>query len=362
MDDLIKKYPAISTDQIENIVELNGGDVLMADFELKEKAFDFASQKNLEAEIDLKKERNSEQDTEAETVKEMSEANEQTSNQEQDQIIEDYKKAHVISKEELESIAEVIRAGAPRGITNSEESYLKAQFDSDFLKIQSFITLKYEQEKTDQQFDDTLNLHSKSEFPSIGGDFEKKPQKPLQSAQITKKVSFKKTSQRGKKKGKGSSQNSKRKDPKDDIDSKKDPPLETVEEEVKSKNLEEETNHQVFEEEKIDSPETIRKTSCKKTEISQTSKTPEASVDKEQPEEPVLKPSKSDTKEVKETKTKKKDATDYLNFRYDDPSKNIVSETYTSQPINQWNRYEDDLFVKGNVSRVYPVRPTRKLL
>lgn len=174
IEDLYEKYPTFSRELIQDIYSVNGKDLRMADFELKELAHEPAptpkkppsqeesmiDEKPLTPNLSTGPSRE-----EASGGKTFAEQNAT----EEAELLNDFQQDHMDhkpSKEEITSITQIIREGQ-RGVDYKEELFLREQFESDFMLLQQFIVKKYDEISKIETTDAGVNIHNRAEFPSI---------------------------------------------------------------------------------------------------------------------------------------------------------------------------------------------------
>ena len=178
LDDLYKLYPTL-TELIPQIYEYNRKDIQMTHFELKEMMFEPPPPpkkseiiEEIEPEISdfkddlyLKNTASQNSDLDLELSK-----NSSLDRNEEAKLITDFKYDHrgdQISKQDMDSIIQIIRDGQKGGVNYREEQFMNDQYTTDLFSLQNFIIKKYEESQKKENVDGDLHLHNREEFPTL---------------------------------------------------------------------------------------------------------------------------------------------------------------------------------------------------
>lgn len=160
---------------VRDTYNFNRKDPIATDFELKEKLLEpvvLESKKSQEHEMMEAKDLDIPQPLLSTTVS-SNDADTKLSSagaeNREDQLISEFKASHNqdnISKEDLNSIVEVIREGN-KGTNLGEEKFLNSQYANDLYLIQIFIEEKFQEQKQKNFANNGINVHNKSDFPTL---------------------------------------------------------------------------------------------------------------------------------------------------------------------------------------------------
>ena len=186
LDDLITKYSAMQPATVRQFFELNACDPLRTDFELKEIALEpTTTSLSKKSSSQMRQNDDDSQDDDDRPADEPELKHKSTSHQISttsddspmmsekkigDMVVDfkEHHKADMISKDELDSIVDVIREGQ-KGVNYSEEKFLRSQFASDLMRMQIFIDEKTRQIIEESYVENGVNIHNREEFLTLGG-------------------------------------------------------------------------------------------------------------------------------------------------------------------------------------------------